>query len=681
MRITGHPHLLRWCSGILLVLSCQTSLAAPGYDVAMRHAVNLSQNSAPVVGNGEVGCLLRSPAGSRSFLEGTVTGEHWKCSPSDRAVPAERVSLLGLTLEIQPVDPAVPSLPPFLMGAVYRLDQNLITNRFQTGNQVLSATFTVAPTRNLFVLSGKSSFPVNLKMTATIPDPGLAETYLFSASGCVEGNRASFALTQDLPRMESFGVALRATGGPVRPATLERGISLEMPGTQNWLILLQITSLQDNLPLLPVTLAEAKSLAATPEASLTQERIEWWRLFWNHSVLDMQGSTHPDATLLERTMVCLQHGMATHTRGRFPPGDCGLGEQHEGGRPWHSTLWPLYRGWILTGHVDQVNCLGYPLLLPEQETLPSREAQALLPSESGPDAVPSASAEALGEALLEIGLVSDQYPWNETGRLFSTIPLLQSLPNLMENRPEEASAVYPFLFRNANRAMAILSATDALTQLDPSLIPHLSMAVKGALDVAAEIEIDAPTRKKWMACLEAVRAQAGQGKNWPDFDQIRHLPDTVAGIGQVEGFLAWFAAQQTAPEGVLLNSAGGRSLLKTGWALGKLVDLLLKENNGVYHLLPGLTPDGSWSLQWENIGLEDGSLIPALTLERGILDSFLLRPARNGPVRFGLPPNWTSAKVAMIGPSQEAIEVKTTPERVAEFTGKSGQDYLVGPVW
>lgn len=681
MRNQYRPHLLRWCIGVLLVLLPSKTYAADGYEVASRHPVNLGRNSSPVVGNGEVGCLLRSPSDSRSFIEGTLAGEHWECAAPGSKLPAERAKLLELKMEVLPVDPSIPSLPGFLAGAVYRLDENRITNRFQTSDRILSASFTVAPTRNLFVISGKSRFPVHLKLTAVIPEPGLAEAYPFSASSSVSDSTGSFAMVQDLPRMESFGVAVHASGGRIQSTTLERGISVELQESQSWLVLLQITSLQDNLPLLPVTMAEAKILATIQEADLTHERILWWRDFWNRSVLDLQGSTHPGASLLERVMVCLQHGMATHARGRFLPADCGLGEQRHGGRPWHSTLWPLYRGWILTHHADQVNCLGYPILFPEQEERSTMEPQALLPSEAGPDGIPSASTEALGEALLEIGLVSEQYPWNETGRLFSTIPLIQSLPAVMRSRPDEASAVYPFLFRNANRAMEILSASSSHSHLDLSLIPHLCMAVKGALEVASEIEIDAPSRGKWMACLELVRGAAGKGKDWPDFDEIREIPSTLEEIDGVEGFLTWFSTQQTAPEGVLLNTSGGRSLLKTGWILGKLAGILLNEKDGVYHLLPGFIPDGTWSLQWENIGLEDGSLVPALTLKKGVLDSFLIRPARNGVVRFKLPPNWTSAKVALIGPSQEAVQAKTGSDGVAEFTAEAGQDYLVGPVW
>lgn len=679
MRHHDRNHPWGWCAGVLLFLHAIGSQATDGFSVAVRHAVSLKANSAPVVGNGEVGCLLRSSEASRTFLEGTLTGEHWKCFSPGLDTPAERALLLKFGVEVQAVDPAIPPLPGFLAGAVYRLDENLVANRFQTNDRILSATFTVSPTRNLFILSGKSSFPVNLKMTAMIPDPGLAGTSPFPASSCITNTSLSLALTQDLPRMESFGVAIHASGGKVQSATAVRGFTIGVQEARQWLILIRITSLQDNLPLLPITLAEARNMAATQEVDLSRERTGWWQTYWNQSLLDLQGSMNPNAVVLERAMVWLQHGLATHARGRFPPGDSGLGKPRSGGRPWHSTLWPLYRGWIAAHHSDEVNCLGYPLLIGEREKLTGTEA--LLASECGPDGIPALDSEALGEALMETGLVSEQYAWNENGRLFSTIPLLQSLPDMMRNRPEVASAVYPFLFRNANRAMEILSTTGTLAQLDPSLIPHLCLAVEGALEVADSIEIDAPTRRKWLACLATVRTQLGRGQDWPSWDEIRFLPDTLEGLGEVEGFLKWFSVQQAAPEGVLLNAAGGRSLLKTGWALGELIDLLVTRKEGVYHLLPGIPPDGTWSLQWENIGLEDGCTIPALTLDKGIMDSFLIRPAHNGPVRFMLPPNWTSAKVALIGPSQEGILVKISPERIAEFPGESGQDYLVGPVW
>ena len=681
MSLVGRNHLLPWLPGILICLATMDSWGAEGFEVASRHSINLNKTSTPVVGNGEVGCLLESSSSQSSFFMGSIHGEHWNCSPAGVGLPAHRVEILQIQMDIQPADPTIPSLPGFLAGAVYKVDENVITNRFQTSDRVLSASFTLDPTHNLFVISGKSSFPVNLNLLTMIPDPDTAETDLFSASSSVSEKNASFALTQDLPRMESFGVAVHVSGGIIQSSTLERGIQLKIGESQEWLILLRVTSLQDNLPLLPVTLAEAKAMAATSEAALTSKRIRWWKDFWNSSVLDMRGSSHSGATQLERIMVWLQHGMVTHARGRFPPGDCGFGEQRNGGRPWNSTLWPLYRGWILTHHADQIHCLGYPLLFPEQVENHTGSSQAFLPTECGPDAVPSASTEALGEALLEIGLISEQYPWNETGRLFSTIPLIQSLPGLKESHPEGASAVYPFLFRNANKAMEILSTSGALSNLDPSLVPHLGMAVKGALDAATEIEIDGPSRVKWVACLEAVRTHLGKGKDWPRLSEISHLPDTLEGIDHVDGFLDWFSTQQMAPEGVLLDASGGRSLLKTGWALGKLVDLLVRERNGVYQLLPGMTTEGTWSLQWENISLEDGCMVPALTLNNGILDSFLFRPSRTGPMRFVLPSNWASAKVAAIGPSQEALVVKTGPDRIAEFAAEAGQDYLIGPVW
>lgn len=681
MNLTGRNLLLTWIPGILIFLATMDSWAGEGFEVASRHSIHLNKNSTPVVGNGEVGCLLESSSSRSSFFMGSIHGEHWNCSPAGVDLPARRVEILKIQMDIQPVDTTIPSLPGFLAGAVYKVDENVITNRFQTSDRVLSASFTLDPTQNLFVISGKSSFPVNLNLVTIIPDPDTAETYLFSASSSVSEKNASYALTQDLPRMESFGIAVHASGGTIQSSTLERGIRLKIGESQEWLILLRVISLQDNPPLLPEALAEARAMAATSEAALTSKRIGWWKDFWNRSVLDMQGSTHLGATQLERIMVWLQHGMVTHTRGRFPPGDCGFGEQRNGGRPWHSTLWPLYRGWILTHHADQIHCLGYPLLFPEQGENHPSSSQAFLPTECGPDAVPSASTEALGEALLEVGLISDQYPWNETGRLFSTIPLIQSLPGFKESHPEGASAVYPFLFRNANRAMEILSTSGALSHLDPTLIPHLCMAVKGALEAAAEIEIDGPSRVQWMACLKSIRTHQGKGKDWPDINEISHLPDTLPGIDQIDGFLEWFSTQQMAPEGVLLNASGGRSLLKTGWTLGKLVDLLVREKEGVYQLLPGFTTDGTWSLQWENISLEDGCVVPALTLKNGILDSFLLRPSRNGPIRFVLPSNWASAKVAAIGPSQEALVVKTDQGRIAEFAAEAGQDYLIGPVW
>jgi hypothetical protein len=664
-----------------------TAFAFDGYEIAGRHSAALEKESEPVIGNGETGCLFETPAGPKGFLQSVVTGEHWLIQTGQDEVPAIRVPMARLTAELTPVDPAVPVLPPFLNGAVYRFDENTILNRFSASGRTLSATFTVSPTRNLYLFAGESSFPVNLAFKVSIPDLDFPEALPLSATRAADAE--VFALAQRLPRMESFGIGLGVEGGRVSSSTGERGWNISLSEATHWRLALSVVAEDEAAPLLSATLAEAQLVSATPNAVFRSQREAFWRKFWNRSVVDLSGSSSPLAMSAERSWVLLQHGLATHARGTYPPGDAGYGKPFQGGRPWSSTLWPLYRPWILTNHSEEIRCLAYPLLQ-HLEVKKEGPGASLLASEAGPGGVNSDEIESLAAALAEVGLVKDGLTWNEEGRLFSTLPLLVSLPAFRESRWEEITGIYPFLFSNANQAMAVLSATGEAAP-DPALLPHLFLAIQAACQTAEDIQIDDRARKQWRKCLDATIARSGESLRKRLSDEVLNLPTDLSGPSDIEAFLAWLEEQAMTPEGVLLSTGGNRSLLKTGMALGTLVQILFQEKEGTLRILPGIPMDGSWNVHLEHLSVPRGLEVVSASMRKGVLDSFLLRSLVGGNLRLELPRGWSSAQVARVDEAQETIEIKRLPNGeaeknkeapgVIEFQTEAGGSYLIGPVW
>lgn len=661
------------------------AFASDGFEVAGRHSLVLSGESSVVLGNGSVGCLVLPPSEDRAFLEGTLIGEHWRIAgPNEEATPAFRVILARLRVELAPNDSSLPPIPPFLPGALLRRDENLIMSRLSGSGQTLAATFTVQPTRNLFILRAASNFPVSASVSVDIPEIVTPQGETVSATREVSGTRGLLALTQPLPRLESFGLAVAVQGATVTTATSARGGRVALNNASEWDLRLEVVPQDEAAPLRAKTLAAAREIASLTREGLADHRRRPWREFWTRSVVDFSGSTAPEAREMENAWARLNHALAIQAGGSIPPADCGFGAPRNGGRIWNSVLWPLYRGWLLSNHAEDVRCLDYPRLFTFPEGSDSSD-QPLLSSESGPDGVSPERVESLATALAKIGLVTEGVEWDERGRLFSTIPLLVTLPSVLQERDERVENVYPFLFRNANHAARILAATGE--ELDHDFQMHLLASIEAALKVAEKIGIDRKARERWQEVVENTRKSLAPDDLEGAADNLRLLGGREA-PGTLEQFTHWLSGRRFAPEGTLLNEKGERSLLATGWALSRLLALLLHEERGTIRLLPGIPMDGAWSVQAQGLSTSSGVEIGSLTLKRGVLDPFLLRAGREGSLRVVLPRGWSSARVARVDEPHPVEDLRVITEsqggedrKLIQFTVKEGGGYLVGPVW
>lgn len=677
---------MRWVPSFFLVgvlglgLSIHTQKVcwADGYEVASRHSLMLNAASHPVLGNGSMGFLFTEPGDSKSFLSGILRGEQWVTSPANEPIPAVRAELLHAEVDITPGSPDTPSLPPFLTGSIYRLDENAILNRFAASDRSLSATVTISPTRNLLILSGKSTFPVDVRIKISIPEPPLADPAPLAATEVRQASVAVLSLVQSLPRQESFGAGITLSEGTFEKQADGRTWVGTIRTAAEWRAQVIITSQDDNRPLMASTAAEAGILAGSPEDFFHQERKGWWRKYWNQSMVDFQGSTHPIATKLERLWVFLLHGMATHAGGTFPPGDAGFTSDFHGGRPWHSVLWPEFRGWLHTNHAGDIRCLCYASMLPERDTVPSSTPQNLIPSECGSDGIGSQDLDELAERLMEIGLVRSGQPWNEKGWLFSTLPWMHNHPLYVQARPEDSATIYPYLFRNASMAEQVLSVTGESS--DPSLRPYLLSSIGSAYSIAERNQIDGPTRRRWKDILDkhGVAIDSATGTAVGGFPDVSGLFAPYPTLSQVEPALE---AISITPSGLLPDGNGRPSVLKTGWWLGILADLLVREAGGVIQVLPDFQSEGEWTIHFQNIGTAQGIMILSATLRKGVLDSFILQSVTGGKVRLSLPRTWTSARVALLDDPQTVIEVHAIDGSGFSFSAEKGQTFLIGPVW
>lgn len=661
---------------LALLFSTTSALSFDGYDLAARHSLILDPTASPVLGNGEVGMTLIPTPTELQFLTGSVVGEHWLVPTSTSELTARAV-LAEIEIDIAPLDSSRPQLPSFLAGSRYRMHDNALTNTFIAGDAVLSATLAIEPTRNLFVLSGQSNFPVRLKATLRIPETGMEHSPILESTRTTAAEGDYLILAQSLPWQESFGVGLVLQGGNVTAATAERGWTAELHDVQRWRILLQISPLVEPLPLLNTTLAEARVAAASSESLLRQNRTEGWQRFWARSIVDCSGSSSAEAETLEKLWVHLHHGLATHAAGGFPPADSGVGPLRSGGRFWNSTLWPIYRAWVQTDHTDDIRCLGYPLFLtPSSEPT---DTSPILASESGAYGHASANLEGLMNALSDTGLVTDSASWNEQGRLFSTLPLILSTPPYRNDTRNQAAAIYPFLMQNADRAAAALVAM-ASGETDQELVPHLVLAVESAFRIAESIQIDPRKRSEWKAILDGLPESP--------IDELARIPLDDERL-TLRNVLSDIADRGMSPEGLVRNQRGKPSVLATGMALNRLVSLLIREQDGRIELLPGIPVTGAWTLHLEDFTLLSGFRLVSLNVRNGVFGFFLIRSHEGGTLSLKMPPGWSSAQVAEMGEEQRMVTVtldKTTgtdsdSTGTVRFETRAGQDYLVGPVW
>lgn len=672
------PHWFPFgCVVLCLLTPLLGAQGLDGYEIASRHSLMLNAASHPVIGNGAMGLLITEPGDSKCFLKGILRGEQWVTSETNEPIPAVRVELLNAEVNITPSSPETPSLPPFLTGSIFRLNENAILNRFAASDRSLAATVTVSPTRNLLILSGKSTFPVDVQIRITVPEPPLADPALLAATTTQQASNAILSLVQSLPRQESFGVGVAVSKGVVEKGADARTWIGTSRQTLDWRIQILITSQEDTRPLLSSTATAAGILAASAEEFFHRERRNWWEQYWNRSLVEFQGSTHPMATKLERLWVFLQHGMATHAGGTFPPGDAGFTDDFHGGRPWHSVLWPEYRGWLHTHHARDIGCFCYASLLPERDIKDS-SSEFLIPSECGPDGIGNQDLEGLADQLGELGLVETGRPWNEKGLLIATLPWLFNHPLYTKDRPEDSATIYPFLFRNASAAERILSMTQE-TQ-DATLQPYLLSAVGSAYSIAEEAQIDGPARKRWREILEryGIRIDSTTGTNLQEFPSVAGRFNPYPDLHQVE---AAFADLSMAAGGLLLNAGGRPSVLKTGWWLGILADLLVREVDGIIQVLPDFQSKGEWTIHFQKIGTAQGVLISSATLRKGVLDSIILQSVSGGKVTLALPGTWSSARVALLDDPQTTIQVHTANGKAFSFETEEGQTFLIGPVW
>jgi hypothetical protein len=209
-----------------------------------------------------------------------------------------------------------------------------------------------------------------------------------------------------------------------------------------------------------------------------------------------------------------------------------------------------------------------------------------------------------------------------------------------------------------------------------------------AVDMAQDIQIDAPARRKWQACLQRMNpATTGQSLRIP-VDLYAFEPVGASAEWSLQRFHDWVNAAGMAPEGTLLTQAGERSILQTGVALGRLMELLIREtfpgtSNPIPRLtfFPGILLDGSWNVHWQNLGTLQGVIVTSLTVKHGVCDSIVLKTLFKGPLQIDLPQSWSSAQIAELSGAPGLVSVRSIDSQTIEFDCRTDGSYLIGPVW
>jgi len=658
------------------LIGVPSALAADGFEIARRHPVLIEAASSLVLGNGAIGCRPSAATESECFLKAQVVGEHWLFSEEgsdSETASAKRVPLADLSVRVGPsasFDGA--SALRLADGADYSLSEGVLSNQWETDSGRLAADLTVAPTQNVVFFSVTSEFPVPLSFEVTVPpetmSAGSSPSLAVVPSGTA--SRPFPVILQELPEGESYGIASIATSASVSASTREQGWRIDCAASQRFECAFCFTEPEEGQSLFEATVDQTTSFAQLEPSDFAPTRSRWWPEFWGRSLLDLTGSEDPRAEVLERLWVGAHHALAVHARGMFPPDDSGYWLVGADGHLRRDTLWFLYGGWCFSSHGEDIRCLSYPLSMGSEEAM-------------------AQSGGSLDKSLPELFHPVPGPKRYFEGFFFSSIPLLAVYGGSNGGTHHELAAVYPYLRSNANAAMEILSSSRE-RELPAGLVPHLHIAIQVALETARSLRVDTPAAERWQDCLDRL----DKGSQTPA--SLLTLSDSLEAVeggvlsASPEETLRWLVRQSPTPEGILLTEAGVPSLVKTGAALRRILELVFSDRGGVIRFLPGIPSTGDWSVRLERLNVPSGFSLLSLTMRRGVVDPFLLQSHLEGVCRLELPMGWKSARVALVGGPSDVPEVELRPEpsesptpggTVVSFNAKGEGVYLVGPVW
>ena len=647
--------------------------AGAGADIAARHSVVIDSASRVVLGNGSVGWLAESASRTKTFMEGTLLGEHWFIrEPIADATPAPavRVPLCVVGLKLGSENAPEIAHSRLTSDATYQLwDGRLIST--ERTDEVLAATMTVSPTRDLVMGEAVFSIPCDATLEVRIPSE-FDYPEISPAPRIVAPEPGVLTMTRSLPYGESYGLGLILRGdGQVRSTTTEWGGVLSLRETQSLAFALVVVHPEEGMSLEKRTDAETVGLSTREWRGILQEDRHWRAGFWDRAIVDTSGSSDPRANRFEKLGIALRHGFATHARGTFPPSDAGFWPSPVGGRVWHPLLWESFRGWILTGNEADIRWLSYPLSFSREEIslADAKEVEPLLPAESGPDGVASTDLAPLLRRFSD--LVADTTPTLGAieGLQYSAFAKLVDCLAGVGSNPEETDELFPYLKENALRAEKALAKAEG----DPSKVGPLLIAIEAARRQAERIRVDARSQDRWRSVLEPY-GLVGSGNV-----ALESLPFGRSTFRTGPNDLDRLTQTRCAPDGLVQDSEGNPSIALTGAASSRLADCLIAEREGVLHILPDIPMDGSWSLEVKNVSVPGGFTLRTLAMRKGVVDSFLLRSNAGGPCRLKLPSGWTSARVLNVGDPQSPVTAEG--KEVLTFGTQKGEEFLVAPVW
>jgi hypothetical protein len=650
-------------SGILpfALFSCFGVSQASGFEVAARHAIVLETTSPVLLGNGEIAARVELPERLGLPLRADLVGPIWL--PPEESAPSTGGRPVLASFDFQPEPPSGQLADSGRM--VFTLDYSDSSLR---GSQLVSG-LTLSPTENLILLSCDLPDPWGGNWNLHIPEPDVSHQVLPVTSDIHSATMLGMGLVQRLPEGQSYGIACLILGGEVSAASGENGwqCAFRTPGEIR--ILLSVVSAEEGVPLTWSVQEEIRRNSSRTRTELEEKQRKWWEDFWERSVLDFSASSAPEAFLLEALWVRCLHGMASHTRGSFPPPEDGMWNRSDRALTRHVILWPLYRGWIFSNHGSDLHCLGYPYHFGMEE-----EGNAGIPLLSkGPFPVDEPSPPMKDEAMSE-----------EESLLYSTLPLLAHFESMASGGTENLELLYPFLKQNAMAAGAILCSTSSYDLSEWSR-RHLAVALAVARGAAESIRIDPKSMEFWSRCLASDFS--------PDADPImkvvrdweRRTDRYDSDLLEPQAYL-----ESITSEGLIMNASDAPSVLQTGLVLQALLDQIFSDRGGFLRFFPGIPLDGSWSLEAQRLGVPSGFWLSKMTLTNGVVDSFLLRSQKGGTCRFELPGGWAGAQVAVVSDMQQMVPLtEVRPEegdweatgKIFSFETLPDTDYLIGPVW